>query len=67
MSQWKSVLGALRWNGLSFVTRVDAPVAQHGLQDPEKNRGIAGWSSVWTVEVEMWLSTNLMIAQNLAA
>lgn len=46
------------WRGKSFIKRVDLVQANVGLTDPERNRGIRGWSSVWAAEVEMYFQTS---------
>ena len=55
---WKERLGALTWKGKTFVKRANIVGASSGAADPERNRGIKGWSGVWTVEVEMHFSSN---------
>jgi hypothetical protein len=34
-----------------------------GLSNPEQNRNIRGWSSVWSVEVEMHFATADLLAE----
>lgn len=62
LSRWKESLTALQWEGRSFVKRLDVTSVAQGQSDPERNRGIKGWSAVWQCEVEMYLSTADMIA-----
>jgi hypothetical protein len=63
MMDWKRVLTALRWppNTSSsyehFVKRTDVVGTQHGESDARRNRGIAGFSSIMTIEVEMHFRT----------
>lgn len=55
-------INPVQYKGETFVKRVDLVQANLGLTDPERNRGIRGWSSVWACEVEMWFQTSNMIA-----
>lgn len=57
MCGWKRTLGGLLWKDKNFVKRVNVNNAAAGLSDPEKNRNIRGWSSVWSVDVEMHFAT----------
>lgn len=57
MTNWKLVLGALTWNGEHFVKRANVVSIDNGFADPERNRGITGWSAAWTCEVEMHFAT----------
>lgn len=60
LHNWKQVLTALVWpegSGRHFVKRLDVTDVAEGLSDPEANRGIRGWSSIWGCEVEMWFKT----------
>lgn len=65
MVNWPSVLAALTWYGEPFVKRAQLVSAEHGESDPERNRGIRGWSALWTAEVEMHFRTRDMLAYNL--
>jgi len=49
----KCNLYALTYKNMPFVKRVDITDMATGASDPERNRNITGWSSLWTVEVEM--------------
>jgi len=57
MSNWKAHLGALTWNSKSFAKRMDVVDVTNGLSDPDRNRGIRGWSAIWTCEIEMHFTT----------
>lgn len=61
MSGWKAVLTALQWNGAGFVKRCDLGAIDNGFTDPERNRGIRGWSAIWRCEVEMHFRTQDLI------
>lgn len=56
MCNWNSVLNKLTWQGLNFVKSVDFIDLTEGQSDPDRNRGIKGWSAVWTCEVTMYFS-----------
>jgi hypothetical protein len=49
------------WKDASFIKRVDLVQANVGLADPDRNRGIRGWSSVWACEIEMYFQTSSVI------
>jgi len=63
MCGWKRTLGGLQWNGQNFVKRANVTNVSTGMSDPEKNRNIRGWSSVWSVEVEMHFATAGLLAE----
>ncbi len=58
MVDWPDVVTALQWNGSRFVKRCAFTDLTVGQSDPERNRGIEGWSSVWALEVEMHFKTS---------
>lgn len=67
MVDWPTVLAALRWPSDApggFVKRVNFNAMNGGLADPERNRGIVGWSSIWSIEVEMVFMTENMRQHN---
>lgn len=57
MTNWNTILTALTWNGREFVKRCEALTANTGLADPERNRGIVGWSCLWSCKVLMYFTT----------
>lgn len=61
MANWKTIISSLQWNGHSFVKRANMTSVDNGLTDPERNRGIRGWSALWRCEVEMHFSTQEVI------
>lgn len=64
MADYKRVLNALRWPSDAsdgFVKVMRLQDVSSGLTDADHNRGVAGWSSVWGIEVEMHFSTVLLI------
>jgi len=57
---WQTILTRLQWpedSGRGFVKRTSLLDASEGFSDPQRNRGIVGWSFVWGCEVEMWFAT----------
>lgn len=64
MTNWKSVLLNLTWQGNKFAKRMQFLDQSVGFSKPEQNRNISGWSSVWGIEVEMHFTTADMIAFN---
>lgn len=65
MADWQTKLTSLEWpanSGRHFVKLADIDTVTEGKSDHEKNRGIAGWSAVWTCSVHMYFSTADLIA-----
>lgn len=63
MCRWPYVLGPLKYPSDApdgFVKRANILSVNSGLTDPERNRGIMGWSSIWSLEVEMHFSTEAL-------
>jgi len=61
---WQSILGGLIWpvgSGRNFVKRADLVDNEEGLSNTERNRGVVGWSSIWTGEVEMHFASSDLI------
>jgi hypothetical protein len=57
MTDWKSVLGSLKWNDYDFVKDMNFVSASEGLSDATRNRGIKGWSALWSCNVKMHFKT----------
>ena len=55
---WESVIGALEYKTKKFCISLKNIDVNEGLTDPERNRGIQGWSFVWGCEIEMWFTTS---------
>jgi hypothetical protein len=53
----ESAIAALKWNNKPFVTRMMWSGLSEGLSNAELNRGIKGWSSLWTFQIEMNFTT----------
>lgn len=62
---WPTVLGALQWSGLEFVKRANLVGMESGREMVEQNRGVGGWASIWTLEVEMHFRTSDLVAHGL--
>ncbi len=61
---WKGRLSALEWkNGWRYVKRVNVIGVATGLSDPKANRNIQGWSTAFTIEVEMHFRTTDLVAE----
>lgn len=66
LHNWNVVLTALEWpegSGRNFVKRCDVLDVTEGLSDPERNRGIRGWSTIWACDVEMWFKTSDVVQE----
>lgn len=57
LCDWPSKAQELTTRGNTFIKNLRFNSAAIGLNDAEKNRGIAGFSAIWSVEVEIWVST----------
>jgi len=65
LRQWKTGLGALTWKGETFVKRVHILDLASGESDPNRNRQIKGWTSVFNLEIEMhFKTTNLVFSES---
>lgn len=62
LSNWKNVLSPLQWRDKAFIKLVNVRSVTEGLSDPERNRGIEGWSSIWRVEVKMIFTTSDLLS-----
>lgn len=58
MLGWKGRLSALEWRGQRYVKRVNVVGVATGLSDPKANRNIQGWSTAFSIEVEMHFRTD---------
>jgi hypothetical protein len=61
MANWRTELTALEWNGRRFVKHLRVTTGSEGESNPELNRGIKGWSALWTIEVDMHFVTNDLV------
>lgn len=60
LSGWLTPLRAIKWpksNPKSFVTLMNLTSSTEGVSDQDLRRGIDGWSSVMTCEVDMHFAT----------
>lgn len=60
MLAWPTVLGALTWQGNHFVKRVEVTQASEGESDSQRNRGIKGFSALWSCDVHMHIPTAIL-------
>lgn len=65
MADWPATLNALTWNNAAFVKRCNIISMSAGISDPERNRGIEGWSAIWGIEVEMHFRTSDLLNVNI--
>ena len=61
MLNWKNTVSPLTYLDSTFAKRCDMLDATNGLSDPERNRGIKGWSAVWRCEIEMHFNTKQLL------
>jgi len=64
MCGWQKAINDMTWQGKSFTKLANVGQASIGLTDLEKNRGIRGFSSIWSCEVYAQFATSDCIAQN---
>lgn len=57
MADWPTTLAALTWNGKTFVHYAKPEDSSEGIDALLLNRGIVGWSSIWTYEVRLHFTT----------
>ena len=64
LADYQAVLCPLQWKSKTFITQANWVSLSEGMSNPELNRGIKGWSSLWTCMVEMHFSTADLKAYN---
>lgn len=57
MIDWESTLCELIWEDCRFVQQLRLRSAEEGTFMSDKNRGILGWSAIWTCEVDFIFPT----------
>ena len=57
MAKW-GTLTALTWSGSTFVKDMSSVAFDAGESNVERNRGITGWSTLWTVELKLIFRTS---------
>lgn len=60
LHDWTKILKELQWSGCTFVKVFRELDIQEGASVYDLNRGIKGWSSVWSCEIELWFNNNDM-------
>lgn len=63
-ANWQPMFGDLTWQGNKFVHLAQATEAQQGIAIENENRGIRGWATVWSVQVDIWLPTAVLRSLN---
>jgi hypothetical protein len=56
-TSWHPLFGELVWHEQPFVHKATAGEATQGIAILDANRGIRGWATVWSVQVDIWLPT----------
>lgn len=64
MTNWKEVLTGLTWRDYAFVKHAKFVSVTEGESVAAQNRGIKGWSAIWTCDVDMYLRTQDLIDFN---
>lgn len=51
--KWGEVLAGTTWKGLPFIKNVQPIPIQIGESNPERNRNIKGWTTIWRMQLEL--------------
>ena len=62
LADWPNQVRELTWNGKPFVVNVRCTDAQHGQSDADLIRGIKGWVSIWSVDLDLVFATEELLA-----
>lgn len=60
MAGWFAKLDALTWGGQKYCKLNKPTGISTGQAESELQRGIQGWSAIWTIEVYMWFNTSIL-------
>jgi hypothetical protein len=63
LANWPTELMTLEWEGKRFVTMANITGATTGLSNTVLNRGIKGWSAIWSLLVQMHFATADLAAE----
>ncbi len=58
LKDWRIELDALTWNSKKYVKLVRPLTVAFGVSQTDLNRGIKGWSGLWSGETQMWFDTS---------
>lgn len=61
MANWAATLQILTWRSKQFVKILRAVSIEHGMLRDDLNRGIRGWSAIWSCETESFFTTASLI------
>jgi len=64
MHDWQGVLSSLLWNNKTFIKACRWGTLSEGISNPQLNRGIEGWSSIWNISVDMIFASSDLRAIN---
>lgn len=64
-TNWQTTLTALQWKDKPFCKAFRIVTGTAGMSNPQQNRNIVGWSSVWQCEVEMHFNTADLQAESI--
>lgn len=56
-SKWQDKLKGLEWAGKPYVKLARPLSFTTGVDEGQLDRGIEGWATVWSIEVELWFAT----------
>ncbi len=58
LSNWPDMVGKLTWRDKSYVKALYFTESDNGVSDAKANRGINGWNSVITFNLDLYFTTN---------
>ena len=58
LTNWPDLIGKLQWRDKPFVKALYFTQSDNGVSDSKANRGINGWNSVLTFNVDLYFTTN---------
>lgn len=57
---WHTKLTALTWNNAKFVKNLQATSVLDGRSNRDRDKGIGGWATIWSITVLMVFSTSVL-------
>jgi len=64
MVEWDTYVCGITWQEAQVVHQASQGEFTEGTMRVSQSRGIRGWSSIWSLEVEFWVPTTLMRITN---
>jgi hypothetical protein len=61
---WQAHLRAVTWKGNPIVHDCRAPTVDDGLFEADLARGVAGWTTIWTCEIELHFANTDLLSED---